>query len=80
MGDPVSERAHYLAVGYEGRGDLFLIQEEGRVEHLGLLRVVWRRRPPEPRETGPAAPEGRRPGGIRRMIASALGLFLALAV
>jgi hypothetical protein len=41
MGDPLSERAHYLAVR-GGTGDLFLIQA-GRVEHLGLFRTVhWR--------------------------------------
>jgi len=79
MGDPVSERAHYLAVGGEGHGDLFLIQE-GRVEHLGLVRAIWRGERPEPPETGPQAPARRAPGGLRRALAHALSLAFALAV
>ncbi len=72
MGDPVSERAHYLAVGGAGDGDLFLIQG-GRVEHLGLVRASWR---PEPREATPPAPRRRPCDGLRRV----LGLALALAL
>jgi len=79
MSDPVTERAHYLAVGGDGSGDLFLIQQ-GRVEHLGLLRLAWRRpRSESARDTGPP-PEERTPGGLRRLIASALGLVLAITL
>ncbi len=79
MGDPVSERAHYLAVGGEGRGDLFLIQQ-GRVEHLGLVRASWRRERPQPRDAGPQAPGRRVPGGFRRALARALTPAFALAL
>ncbi|MBI4011293.1 MAG: hypothetical protein HY359_03210 [Candidatus Rokubacteria bacterium] len=76
MGDPVSERAHYLAVGGEGNGDLFLIQE-GRVEHLGLVRASRR---PEPREAEPPVTRHRPCDGLRRALGHALALALALAV
>ncbi len=77
MSDPVTERAHYLAVGVDGSGDLFLIQE-GRVEHLGLLRLAWRRpRTEPPGDTGPP-PEDRPPGGLRRLIATAIALALTI--
>jgi hypothetical protein len=75
MGDPITERAHYLTVGGDGNEDLFLIQQ-GRVEHLGFVRVAWRRLQTESRDTGP--PEGRTPGGLRRLIASLL--LLAITV
>ncbi len=76
MGDPVSERAHYLAVGGAENGDLFLIQE-GRVEHVGLVRASRR---PEPREANPLAPR-RCPGDdLRRALGHALAVALALAV
>jgi hypothetical protein len=42
MGDPVSERAHYvLAVESGAPAALFLIQE-GRLEPPGVVPVVWR--------------------------------------
>lgn len=70
MGDPVSERAHYLAVRGEGSGDLFLIQG-GRVEHLGFLRAAWRRARPE----APPSDGGR--GRIAQLLTRALLLTLA---
>ena len=79
MSDPVTERAHYLAVGGDGSGDLFLIQR-GCVEHLGRLRLTWRlRRTKAPGDTGPP-PAERPPGTLRRLIATALGLLLAFPI
>jgi hypothetical protein len=78
MGDPVSERAHYLAVRAEGSGDLFLIQE-GRVEHLGLLRAAWRRARPEARSE-PRRPATSRDGRLGRAMVRVLALVLALAL
>jgi hypothetical protein len=78
MSDPVTERAHYLAVGGDGSGDLFLIQR-GCVEHLGRLRLTWRLRRTKARgATGPPPPDERPPDGLRRRIATALGLLLVL--
>ena len=72
MGDPVSERAHYLAVEGEGTGDFFLIQA-GRVEPLGLVRAVRRRAKVPPRPTAPPS------SAVGRAIACILILFLAVA-
>ncbi len=71
MGDPVSERSHYLAVKGDGTGDLFLIQG-GRVEHLGLLGVG--------RTAASSARAARLPfRGVGLAIACVLVLILAVA-
>ena len=71
MGDPVSERSHYLAVKGEGTGDLFLIQG-GRVEHLGRLSV-GRRAAASARAVTPAF------SAVGLAIACVLALILAVA-
>jgi hypothetical protein len=42
MGEPVSERAHYMVSGETaGRADLLLFQD-GRVQSSGLVPVIWK--------------------------------------
>jgi hypothetical protein len=42
MGEPVSERAHYVVSGdAAGRADLLLFQD-GRVQSSGLVPVIWK--------------------------------------
>jgi hypothetical protein len=42
MGEPVSERAHYMMSGdTAGRADLLLFQD-GRVQSSGLVPVIWK--------------------------------------
>lgn len=40
MGDPVSERAHYLVLIRRGEAELVLVQQERR-EQSGLVPVTW---------------------------------------
>jgi hypothetical protein len=42
MGDPVSERAHYLTVASGTPAELFLVQQ-GRLEETGVVPVIWSR-------------------------------------
>jgi hypothetical protein len=42
MGDPVSERAHYLTAESGKRADLFLVQQGWR-EQAGVVPVIWSR-------------------------------------
>ena len=42
MGEPVSERAHYVVSGQAaGRADLLLFQD-GRVQSSELMPVIWK--------------------------------------
>jgi hypothetical protein len=42
MGEPISERAHYLVAGdTAGRAGLLLFQD-GRVQSSGLMPVIWK--------------------------------------
>ena len=77
MGDPVSDRSYYLAIGGEGTGDLFLIQAGG-VEHLGLLRSVRRRAALVARADEAAQPASRSSGVVGRTVACAVALILAV--
>ncbi len=74
MGDPVSERAHYLAVESGGAADLFLIQQ-GRLESPGFVSVIWRRVPTKAELREPAGMAG---GRLRRAITHALASFLVI--
>lgn len=69
MGDPVSERAHYvLAVESGAPADLFLIQD-GRLEQPGFVSVIWR--PADLRTAGTR---------LRRALARALASLLVVVL
>ena len=74
MGDPVSERSHYLAVRGDRTGDLFLI-ESGRVQHMGQLNAVYRRAT----RTARADEAALRPTALRAVRRAIAGVLRAVA-
>jgi hypothetical protein len=60
MGDPVTERAHYVASGTPA--ELFLVQQ-GRLEESGVVPVIWSRT-----TFLKAEPPAQRPSRLRRVL------------
>jgi hypothetical protein len=77
MGEPVSERAHYVAVTSNTGADLFLIQE-GRLERAGIVSVIWRR--PGPTTMNRLGSIGRARARLRRVLGHTIASLVVLAL
>jgi|RhiMetdeSRZDD1v2_1073273.scaffolds.fasta_scaffold98771_2 hypothetical protein len=77
MGEPVSERAHYVAVSSSAGADLFLIQQ-GRLERAGIVSVIWRR--PDPATMKRDSPIGKARARLRRALGQTIASLVVLAL
>ncbi len=75
MGEPVSERAHYVTTG-GGDGQELLLVQDGRVEAPGLVSIIWGWRDRRRAAAVSRPADRRRPG--RRPLHTLLSVLLLL--